>query len=109
MPGSERAAASAAGTSSSGMPNWVAAPPMCNDPVDRVEPNRGTRRGLTRSAIGTVTPARPATAASRCSSSTLSMQVWTAGQASLSGYILLLRGSATLSASPSATLQVVVP
>jgi hypothetical protein len=36
-------------------------------------------------------------------------QVWTAGQASLSGYILLLRRSETLSSSPSATLQVVVP
>jgi hypothetical protein len=35
--------------------------------------------------------------------------VWTAGEASLSGYILLIRRSETLSSSPSATLQVVVP
>jgi hypothetical protein len=36
-------------------------------------------------------------------------RVWTAGTASLSGYILLGRRSETLSSSPSATLQVVVP
>jgi hypothetical protein len=35
--------------------------------------------------------------------------VWTAGPASLSGYILIIRRSETLSASPSAALQVVVP
>jgi hypothetical protein len=35
--------------------------------------------------------------------------VWTAGAASLSGYILLIHKSETLSTSPSAALQVVFP
>jgi len=35
-------------------------------------------------------------------------QAWAAGEASLSGYILLQRKSKTLSSSPTATLQVVV-
>jgi hypothetical protein len=36
-------------------------------------------------------------------------QVWTAGPASLSGFVLLVRKSETLSASPGATLEIVVP
>jgi hypothetical protein len=36
-------------------------------------------------------------------------QVWTAGPASLSGFVLLIRKSETLSASPVAPLEIVVP
>jgi hypothetical protein len=36
-------------------------------------------------------------------------QVWTAGAASLSGFVLLIRKSETLSASPVAPLEIVVP
>jgi hypothetical protein len=36
-------------------------------------------------------------------------QVWTAGPASLSGFVLLIHKSATLSASPVAALEIVVP